>query len=163
MRDGPQNLGIKPGETRQFLGIDLVALAVTVGDRPQLPHVRHDHRVSEQLKLFADPDRVRAGLHGHPNWRHILKPLLQSLGIGSEPAPVDHVSVLVDRASGSRHLPGQRRRLIRLGMSARNFCDEALRCLLHGKQFLRSRRPAYPISGPRGRRTEGAPGLLPHC
>jgi hypothetical protein len=62
MRDGTQNLGIKPGEARQLLGIDLVALAVTMRDRPRLPHVRHDHLVSEQLKLFADPDRVRARL-----------------------------------------------------------------------------------------------------
>jgi hypothetical protein len=35
---------------------------------------------------------------GLPNWRQILKPLLHSLETGSEPAPVDHVSILVDRA-----------------------------------------------------------------
>jgi hypothetical protein len=104
--------------------------------------------VSEQLKLFADPDRVRASLHGHPDGRQILKPLLHSLGIGSEPTPVDHVSILVDRAVVA---PGisQVNADGYLGwrMFARNFGDEVLRCLFHGKQFLRSRRPAHPISG----------------
>ena len=31
------------------------------------------------------------------------------------------------------------------GLSAWDFCDEVLRCLFHGKQSLRSGRPAHPI------------------
>lgn len=59
--------------------------------------------------------------HSHPNSRQILKPLLHSLGIGSEPAPVDHVSILVDRAIVAPDIsPGQCRWLSRLG----NVCSE---------------------------------------
>ena len=44
--DGPKDVGIKPGITRQLLSINLIALAVTVRDRPQLADVRYDDFVS---------------------------------------------------------------------------------------------------------------------
>jgi hypothetical protein len=50
VRDGAKDLRVQPCETCQLLGIDLVAFTVTVRDRPQLTHVRHDHFVAQFLR-----------------------------------------------------------------------------------------------------------------
>ena len=47
--------------------IHRIALPVAVRDRPQFPHVRHDHLVTEVPELFADSDRVRSRLHRDPS------------------------------------------------------------------------------------------------
>jgi hypothetical protein len=144
--DRPEDVRIKPGISCQLLNIDLVALPITVRDRAQLTNVRHNDFVPKLLKLFADPDRVRSRLHRNPCWRHIGEPLLDRLRSGPEVATVDHFSVLVEGAvmapdvakiDADRHL--------NLGLSARDFSDEVLRWLLHGKPSLRSGRPAHPI------------------
>ena len=44
--DRPEYVRIKPGITRQLLSIDLIALPITVRDRPQLADVRHDDFVT---------------------------------------------------------------------------------------------------------------------
>ena len=70
----------------QLLRIHLVALAITVRDRPQLADVRHDHLMAELLKLFADPDRVNSGFHRHagmlPNLAPIPRISVSSFGLG---------------------------------------------------------------------------------
>jgi hypothetical protein len=58
------------------------------------------------------------------------------LGIGSEPAPVDHFSILVDRAIVAPDISQVNADgYFGWGMSARNFCDEVLRCLFMGNSF----------------------------
>jgi hypothetical protein len=65
---------------------------------------------------------------------------------GSETASIDYFAVLVEDAvvapdiskiDADRHLNP--------GLSAWDFRDEVLRRLFHGKQSLRSERPAHPI------------------
>jgi hypothetical protein len=56
VRNGSQDLRIKPCEARQLLGIRVVALAITMGYRPELTYVPHDNLVTQFVKLFADPD-----------------------------------------------------------------------------------------------------------
>src|SRR5882757_8096990 len=53
-----QDLRVNPCVSRELLGINLIALAVAMRDRPQLTHVRYDDLVSKFLKLLADPDRM---------------------------------------------------------------------------------------------------------
>jgi hypothetical protein len=76
-----------------------------VRDRPQLPHVGHDHFVAHLLKLFADPDRVRARFHRDPHRRQIGKPLLNPRGTGTKPSPVNHFSIFVERAVMAPDIP----------------------------------------------------------
>ena len=98
VRDRTQDLGIQPCVASQLLGIDLVALPVTVRDSSQLSHVGHDYLMAKFLQLFADPDRVRSGLHRNPRLRHVGKPLLDRLRCRPEAAAVDHLTILVERA-----------------------------------------------------------------
>jgi hypothetical protein len=44
--DRPEDVRVKPRISCQLLGIDLVALPITVRDRTQLANVRHDHFVT---------------------------------------------------------------------------------------------------------------------
>jgi hypothetical protein len=67
--DRPQDLRVKPCVSRELLGINLIALAVTMRDRPQLPDARYDDLVSKFLKLLADPDRMSPRFHRHSRWR----------------------------------------------------------------------------------------------
>lgn len=135
--DRPQYVRIKPGITRQLLGIDLVALPIAVRDRSQLAHVRHDDFMAELLQLFADPDRVRSSLHRNPRWRYIGEPLLDRLRGGPEAATVDHFSVMVEGAVMAPDVAKvDADRDLNLSLSAWDFRDEALRWLLHGKQSL---------------------------
>jgi hypothetical protein len=60
MRDGAQDLRINPREACQLLGIGVVSLAIIVRYGAQLTYVRHDNLVTQFVKLFADPDRVRS-------------------------------------------------------------------------------------------------------
>jgi hypothetical protein len=46
VRNGPSDLRIKPREASQFLGIHLIALAISMRDRSQLMDVRYDDFVS---------------------------------------------------------------------------------------------------------------------
>jgi hypothetical protein len=61
MRNGSQDLRIKPGISGQLLGVDLIALAVAMRYCSQLTDVRHNDFMAQLLKLFADPDRVDSG------------------------------------------------------------------------------------------------------
>jgi hypothetical protein len=79
VRDRPQDLWIKSGVPCKLLRIHLIALAIAVRDGPQLADVRHDHLMTNLLKLFADPDRMRTRFHGHPCRRHVNEPLLYRL------------------------------------------------------------------------------------
>ncbi len=130
--DGPQDLRVEPCEARQLLGIDLIALAITMRYRSQLTDVGHDDLVTQLLELLADPDRVCPRLHRYPRWRHGSKPLLDPFRAGSEAASIDHFSFFVERAvmapdiskvDANRHLNS--------GLSAGYFCDEGTRCLFH--------------------------------
>jgi hypothetical protein len=58
VRDGPQDLRIQTREAGKLLRIGVIALPVTMRDRPQLPHVGHDDFVSQLRQLLADPDRA---------------------------------------------------------------------------------------------------------
>ena len=49
VRDRTQDLGIQPCVASQLLGIDLVALPVTVGDGSKLSHVGHDYLMAKFL------------------------------------------------------------------------------------------------------------------
>jgi hypothetical protein len=49
MGDGPEDVRIKTSVAGQLLSIDLIALAIAVRDRTQLPHVRHNDLVPELL------------------------------------------------------------------------------------------------------------------
>ena len=52
----------------------------------------------EFLQLFTHPDRVDAGLHGHPRRRQVRKPPPDRFRGGPEAASIDHFTVLVERA-----------------------------------------------------------------
>ena len=78
VRNGPEDFRIEPRKARQLLGIHLVALSITVRDRPQLAHVGHDDFMAQFLKLLADPDRVRPCFHGDPHPRQVGKPLVRN-------------------------------------------------------------------------------------
>ena len=71
--------------------------------------------------------------------RHICKPLLNGLRRGSETASIDYFAVFVE---GAVMAPGiskiDTNRQLDLRLSARDFYDEVLRRLLHGKQSLPS-------------------------
>ena len=67
MGNRTQDLRIEPRVSSQLLRIHLIALPIAVRDRTQFAHVRHDHFVTQFLKLFADPDRVRARFHRDPH------------------------------------------------------------------------------------------------
>jgi hypothetical protein len=115
----------------------LIALPITVRDRSQLTHVRHDDFVPWLLKLFADPDRVSSSLHRKPRWRHIGEPLLDSLRGGTEAPPINYFSVLVEGAVMAPDVAKvDADRDLNLGLSARDFSDGVLRWLLYGKQSL---------------------------
>ena len=59
MGNRTQDLRIEPRVASQLLRIHLIAFPIAVRDRTQFAHVRHDHFVTQFLKLLADPDRVR--------------------------------------------------------------------------------------------------------
>jgi hypothetical protein len=61
MRDRSEDVRIKSCIPSQLLGVYLVALPVTMRDRPQLTDVRYDDLMSKFLKLLADPDRMGPG------------------------------------------------------------------------------------------------------
>ena len=81
MRDGSQYLWIETGIPRQLLGIDLIALPVTMRDRPQLTDVGHNDFMAQLLKLFADSDRVCSRRHPYSRWRPISEPLPMAFGV----------------------------------------------------------------------------------
>jgi hypothetical protein len=102
-------------------------------DRTQFAHVRHDHFVTQFLKLLADPDRVRARFHRDPHWRQIGKPLLDPRWAGSKPAPVHYFSIFVERAVMTPDIPKiDPDRHPDLGASACYFRDKVLRRIFHG-------------------------------
>ena len=128
VRDGTQDLRIKPRESCQLLGICLVALAITMRYGSQLAHVRYDDLMPQLLELLADPDRVRPRLHGYSCRRHIRKPLLDSLRTSSEAASVDHYPFFVERAVMAPDISKvDANRHPDLALSAWNFCYEVLR------------------------------------
>ncbi len=136
MGDRSKDLRIKPRIARQLLRIHLVALAITVRDRPQLAHVGHDYFVTKLLQLFADPDRMRPRLHRDPDPWQIGKPLLDSRGCRSEPPPVNHFSIFVERAVMAPDIPKvDPDRHLDLRAAAWNFRDEVMRCLFHGNSL----------------------------
>jgi hypothetical protein len=98
VRNRPENVRIETCVASQLLGIDLIALAITVRYGSQLADVGHDHLVPELLELFADPDRMNARLHGNTCRRQARKPLPDRLRGGPEAASVDHFAVLVESA-----------------------------------------------------------------
>jgi hypothetical protein len=129
-----------------LLGINLVALPIAVRDRSQFADVRHDDFVAQLLKLFADPDRVSSSLHRNPRWRYIGEPFLDRLRGSPEPPSINYLSILVERAVMAPDVAKvDTDRNLNLGLSAWDFSDGVLRWLLHGKQSLRSGRPAHPI------------------
>ena len=150
----PQDLGIEPGVTGQLLRIHLVALPITVRDRPKFTHVGHDHLVAQLLKLFADPDRVRSRLHRDPHPRQVGKPLLDARGNRSEPPPVYHFSIFVERAVMAPDIPKvDPDRHPDPGAAAWNFRNEVLRWLFHGLSLLLSEELLIPFFGNLGIRT----------
>ncbi|MEA2544453.1 MAG: hypothetical protein QOH35_5819, partial [Acidobacteriaceae bacterium] len=98
VRNRSEDFRIEPRKARQLLGIHLVALSITVRDRPQLAHVGHDYFMAQLLKLLADPYRVCPCFHGDPHSRQVGKPLIDAGWVGSEPAPVDNFTIFVERA-----------------------------------------------------------------
>jgi hypothetical protein len=93
--------------------------------------------MAEFLKLFADPDRMYARLHRYTRMRHVRKPLFDRLRCRSEAATVYDFIVVVESAVMAPDISkvyADRNDKPRL--SARNFDDEVLRGLLHGKQSL---------------------------
>jgi hypothetical protein len=134
MGDRPQDLRIEPSVAGQLLRIDLIALPIAVRDRPQLTYVRYDDLVTQFLKLFADPYRMRPRFHRDPYSRQIGKPLLDSRGTGSEPTSVNHFSVFVERAVMVPDIPKvDPDRHPNPGAAAWNFSNEVMRWLLHGQ------------------------------
>jgi len=106
----------------------------SVRDRTQFAHVRNDHFVTQFLKLLADPDRVRARFHRDPHSRQIGKPLLDSRGTGTKPAPVHNFPVFVERAVMAPDIPKvDPDRHSDPGASAWYFRDEVLRGIFHGQ------------------------------
>src|SRR5260370_7749982 len=63
VRDGPQDLRIKPCEARQLLGIGVVALAITMGYRTQLTDVRNNDLMTQLLQFFPNPHPVPSPPH----------------------------------------------------------------------------------------------------
>jgi hypothetical protein len=147
MGNGPQNLWIEPRIASQLLSIDLIALAVTMRDGPQLSDVRHNHLVAKGLKLLADPDRMDASFHSHTRRWQILEPLLDRLRCGPEPASINNLAVLVESAVMAPDIAKiDANRQLGPSLPAGNFHDEVLRQLLHGKQSAPPpERPAHPI------------------
>jgi hypothetical protein len=105
-----------------------------VRDRTQFAHVRYDHFVTQFLKLLADPNRVRARFHRDPHRRQIGKPLLDSRGTGTKPAPAHYFSIFVKRAVMAPDVPKiDPDRHPDLGASEWYFRDEVPHRLFHGK------------------------------
>src|ERR1700678_517082 len=102
----------------------------------------------------ADPDRVCSSLHRNPRWSHVGEPLLDRLRGSSEAATVDHFSVLVEGAVMAPDVAKvDADRDLNLGLSAWDFSDEVLRCLLHGNSLLLLRRTCSShLSGPMSER-----------
>lgn len=134
VRDRTQYLRIEPGITGQFLSIDMVALPITVRDRPQLTNVGHNHFMAKLLQLLADPDRVGSSFHRHACVRNICKPLINRLRCGSETASINDLTVFVEGAVMAPDIPKiNADRQLDPGLPAWNFRDEVMRRLLHGK------------------------------
>ena len=102
--------------------------------------------MTQFLQLVADPDRMNAHLHGHAGMRYFREPLLDRLRGRPEPAPVDDLTIYVERAvlapdvarvDADRHLNPR--------LPTWDFSNALLRWLLYEKQSLRSGRPAHPI------------------
>ena len=84
---------------------------------------------------------MRSSLHRNPRWRHINEPLLDRLRGGSEAAPINDFSILVERAVMAPDIAKvDADRPLNLGLSALNFSDEVVRWLLHGNSLLLLRR-----------------------
>jgi hypothetical protein len=146
VRDGTQNLRIKPCEARQLLGIGMVALAITMRYRSQLMDIRNNDVMTNswscsliQIECIPASIATRAG---GTSVNHFSTPFRT----GSETTSIDHFSLFVERAvmapdiskvDADCHLDP--------GLSAWNFRDEMLRWLFHGEQSLLSEGPAYPI------------------
>jgi hypothetical protein len=54
--------------------------------------------MAQFLKLLVDPDRVCPRLHGDAHSRQVGKPPIDAGWVRSEPAPVDHFTIFVERA-----------------------------------------------------------------
>ncbi|HTF69047.1 MAG TPA: hypothetical protein VK638_40840, partial [Edaphobacter sp.] len=68
------------------------------------------------------------------------------LRCGSETASINYLTVFVESAVMAPDIPKiNADRHPDLGLPARNFRDEVLRRLFHGKQSLRFEGPAHPI------------------
>ena len=139
-----ENLRIEPCIPCQLVRIHVVALAVAVRDRPQLAHVGDKHLVAE---LFADSDRMHAGLHRHLGMRHVDKPLLDRLRRGSAPTSINHLTSLVESAVMAPHVVAEvyADRQLYLSTLQGCFCDEVVRWLLHGIVCASFGGPALPI------------------
>jgi len=132
VRNRPQDFRIEPRKAGQLLGIHLVALAIAVRDRPQLAHVGHDDFMTQLLQLLADPYRVCSCLHGDAHSRQLGKPLIDAGWVRSEPAPVDHFTIFVERAVMAPDIPKvDPDRHPNLKAAPGYFCDEFLRMLFH--------------------------------
>jgi hypothetical protein len=128
MRDRSKDLWMQTRVTGELLGIDLIALALTVRYGSQFADVGHDHLMAELLQLFADPDRMDASLHRYACWRQILEPLLDRLRCGSEAASINDFAVLVQSAVMAPDFAKvDTNRQLGPGMPAWNFRDEVMR------------------------------------
>jgi hypothetical protein len=131
VRDRTQYLRIEPGITSQLLSINLVALPITVRNRPQLTNVGHDHFMAKFLQLLADPDRMGSSFHRHACVRNIRKPLIDRLRCGSEAASINYLTVFVQGAVMAPDIPKiNADRQLEPGLPAWNFRDEVMRRLL---------------------------------
>jgi hypothetical protein len=105
MCDRPQDLRIQACIAGDLLGVHRVALPVAVRDRPQLAHVGHNHLMTQLPDLLADPDRVGARFHGNPGSIQAPEALVHPGRVGSEPAPVYYLAVLVESAVMAPDVP----------------------------------------------------------
>jgi hypothetical protein len=90
--------------------------------------------VTQFLKLFADPDRMRTSFHRDPHRRQIGKPLLDSRWAGTKSAPAHYFSIFVERAVMAPDIPKiDPDRHPDPGASAWYFRDKVLRRIFHGQ------------------------------
>jgi hypothetical protein len=104
--------------------------------------------VTQLLELFADPDRMRPGPHGHTSRMQGSKPLLDSLRAGPEAAAIDHFSIFVESAVMAPDISKvDTDRHLNLRLPARYFCDKVVRRLFHGNSLSDPKDLLIPFIG----------------
>jgi hypothetical protein len=98
MLNRAEKLGVNPGQLCQHAGVKLVALAVVLVDRPELPGIGHQAGTSARFKQSTDPRAVRADLNSKKSSLVFVRQLSQLFLIIGHRLFAKDVSVLVSNA-----------------------------------------------------------------